>query len=54
MTGRVYVAISKTNDRTPIQQTDTNGVPLFGVNVECAALRRNAATIDADAARPSA
>ena len=34
VTGRVYVAISKTNDRTPIQQTDTNGVPLFGVNIE--------------------
>ena len=34
VTGRVYVAISKTNDRTPIQQADTNGVPLFAVNVE--------------------
>ena len=34
VTGRVYVAISKTNDRTPIQQADTTGVPLFGVNVE--------------------
>src|SRR6188768_4044159 len=34
VTGRVYVAISRTNDRTPIQQADTNGVPLFAVNVE--------------------
>jgi hypothetical protein len=34
VTGRVYVAISRSNDRTPIQQADTNGVPLFGVNVE--------------------
>lgn len=34
VTGRVYVAISKSNERTPIQQADTNGVPLFGVNVE--------------------
>ena len=33
VTGRVYVAISRTNDRTPIQQADTNGVPLFAVNV---------------------
>ena len=34
VTGRVYVAISKTNDRSPIQQADTNGVPLFAVNIE--------------------
>ncbi len=37
ITGRVYVAISKTNDRTPIEQTDTTGVPLFGVNVDALA-----------------
>lgn len=37
ITGRVYVAISKTNDRTPIQQTDTTGVPLFGVNIDALA-----------------
>ena len=37
ITGRVYVAISKTNDRAPIQQTDTTGVPLFGVNVDALA-----------------
>lgn len=37
ITGRVYVAISKTNDRSPIQQTDTTGVPLFGVNVDALA-----------------
>ena len=34
ITGRVYVAISRSNDRTPIQQTGETGVPLFGVNVE--------------------
>jgi Putative esterase len=35
ITGRVYVALSRTNDRqTPIQQADPTGVPLFGVNVE--------------------
>src|ERR1043165_345009 len=34
ITGRVYVAISRTNDRPPIQQTGETGVPLFGVNVE--------------------
>ena len=34
VTGRVYVAISRTNDRQPIQQTGETGVPLFGVNVE--------------------
>ena len=46
ITGRVYVAISKTNDRTPIQQADTTGVPLFGVNID--ALAPGApATIDA-------
>jgi hypothetical protein len=36
ITGRVYVALSRTNDgqRTPIQQTGETGVPLFGVNIE--------------------
>jgi Putative esterase len=35
ITGRVYVAISRTNDgRSPIEQADPTGVPLFGVNVE--------------------
>jgi hypothetical protein len=35
ITGRVYVALSRTSDarNTPIQQTDETGVPLFGVNV---------------------
>jgi hypothetical protein len=28
-TGRMYVAISRTNDRTPIAQTSPTGVPLF-------------------------
>src|SRR5579862_252570 len=34
LTGRVYVAISRTNDRSPINQTDPTGVPLFAQNVE--------------------
>ena len=36
ITGRVYVAISRTSDanRTPIQQAGETGVPLFGVNIE--------------------
>src|SRR5678815_1943950 len=34
VTGRVYVALSKTNTRPPIDQTSVTGVPLFGVNVE--------------------
>ena len=35
ITGRVYVAISRTNDgpRTPITQTGETGTPLFGVNI---------------------
>src|SRR5439155_23601861 len=39
ITGRVYVAISRTNDgqRRPIDQTGETGVPLFGVNVDDAA-----------------
>jgi len=36
ITGRVYIAITRTNDEriTPIEQTGETGVPLFGVNVE--------------------
>jgi hypothetical protein len=34
VTGRVYVAISRTNDRSPIDQTGPTGVPLFALNVE--------------------
>jgi hypothetical protein len=45
ITGRVYVAISRTNDRQPIQQTSETGVPLFGVNVEALAAGASA-TID--------
>jgi hypothetical protein len=39
ITGRLYVAISRTSDsqRPPIQQTGETGVPLFGVNVEALA-----------------
>ena len=47
ITGRTYVAFSRTNDRQgPIQQTSPTGVPLFGVNVESLA-PGSAATIDA-------
>jgi hypothetical protein len=43
VTGRVYVALSKTNDRPPIQQADSTGSPLFARNVE--ALKPGAAAI---------
>ncbi|HEX5352957.1 MAG TPA: alpha/beta hydrolase-fold protein [Rhodanobacteraceae bacterium] len=33
ITGRVYVAISRSNDKPPIQQTAPTGVPLFGHDV---------------------
>ncbi len=47
MTGRVYVAISRTNDRqTPIQQASPTGAPLFSRAVENLAPDR-AAIIDA-------
>jgi hypothetical protein len=49
ITGRAYVAISRTNDRTPIDEADTNGVPLFAVNVDGLAPGA-AAVIDAAAA----
>src|SRR3954468_20364042 len=48
ITGRIYVAISKTNDRSPIDQADTNGVPLFGLNVDALA-PGSPATVDATA-----
>jgi hypothetical protein len=34
ITGRVYVAISRTDARPPIQQTNPTGVPLFGHDVK--------------------
>lgn len=34
VTGRVYVAISRSNDTSPIEQTGPTGVPLFGHDVE--------------------
>src|SRR5689334_19662385 len=47
ITGRVYVAISKVNDRqTPIQQADSTGAPLFGTNID-ALKPGTAAVIDA-------
>ena len=44
VTGRVYVAISRTSDarRTPIQQTDVTGVPLFSIGVESLAAGQTA------------
>ncbi len=48
ITGRVYVAISRANDRqTPIQQADSTGSPLFGRNVDALAPGA-AATIGVD------
>jgi hypothetical protein len=49
VTGRVYVAISRSNDRSPIDQTSPTGVPLFAVNVENLAPGQ-AAAIDPDTA----
>jgi len=49
VTGRVYVALSRTNDRPPIQQADSTGSPLFGTNVD--ALRPGTAVV-IDAAAP--
>ena len=48
ITGRVYVAISRTNDgpRTPIMQTGETGTPLFGVNIDNVAAGK-AVVIDA-------
>lgn len=48
ITGRVYVAISRTNDgpRTPITQTGETGTPLFGVNIDNVAAGK-AVVIDA-------
>ncbi len=37
VTGRVYVAISRDNQRPPIQQVGPTGVPLFGKRVEALA-----------------
>src|SRR5690349_3830743 len=34
VTGMVYLAISRDNQQTPIQQTDPEGVPLFSKYVE--------------------
>ena len=44
ITGRVYVAISRTSDarRTPIQQTDVTGVPLFSAGIDTLAAGQTA------------
>ena len=34
ITGRVYVAVSRTNATSPIEQTDVTGVPLFGHDIQ--------------------
>ncbi len=47
VTGRVYVAISRDNDKPPIEQTDVTGVPLFGHDIEQLAPGQPA-TIDGD------
>src|SRR5262249_34878504 len=48
ITGRAYIALSKTSDaqRTPIEQTGETGAPLFGVNITDIA-PGSAITIDA-------
>jgi hypothetical protein len=48
VTGRVYVALSRTDDRDPIQQTGISGAPLFSIAVE-ALTAGQPATIDASA-----
>lgn len=50
ITGRVYIAISRTNEarRTPIMQTGETGVPLFGANIDNVAAGK-AIVIDASA-----
>jgi hypothetical protein len=47
VTGMVYVAISRDNQRTPIEQADPTGVPLFSKFVEALA-PGTPATIDGD------
>jgi len=47
ITGRVYIAVSRSNDTPPIEQTDITGVPLFGHDVTALAPGQ-VATIDAD------
>lgn len=34
VTGMVYVAVSRENDRTPVEQTSTTGVPLFSTCIQ--------------------
>ena len=53
VTGMVYVAISRDNQRSPIEQAAPTGVPLFSQFVEGLAPER-AATITARRSRPSA
>ncbi len=47
VTGMVYLAISRTNDTTPIQQADTTGAPFFSKYVDQLA-PDTPATIDTD------
>ena len=54
ITGRVYVALSRTSDarNTPIQQTSETGVPLFAVNVSALAPGSSALTLTAKSGTP--
>src|SRR6478735_4811723 len=55
VTGRVYVAISRVNDRqTPIQQADSTGTPLFGKNVDGLAPGASAVIASDDLGHPVA
>src|SRR5690242_13471688 len=47
ITGRVYVAVSRSNQTPPIEQADITGVPLFGHDVTALAPGQ-VATIDSD------
>lgn len=52
ITGRVYVAISRSNETPPIEQTDPTGVPLFGHDVMALRPGAQAAITDADFGTP--
>jgi len=54
VTGMVYVAISRDNRRTPIEQASPTGVPLFSRHVENLAPGEAVAITDADPGHPLA
>ena len=54
VTGMIYVAVSRDNQRTPIEQTDPTGVPLFSHYVDRLAPGAAAAIAGADRGHPLA